>query len=56
VPTHPSPGVGADFAHHDTEVFHCPGAKLHNAQAILVIYGEALASPYPARVCTIIGH
>jgi len=56
VPTHPSPDVAPDFAHHDTEVLHCHGAKWHHAQAVMVVYGEEPASPYPARVRNNIGH
>ena len=53
VPTPPSPNNAPDFAHHNVdEALHCPGAKWHHAQAVLVVYGEWLASSYPARECS----
>jgi len=49
VSTPPSPSVAPDFAHHDgDEELHCPGAKLHHVQAVLVVYSEQPASPYLA--------
>ena len=55
--TFPSPSVAPDFARHNgDEVFPCPGAQWHNAQAVLVVYGNELASPYPARVRSNVGH
>jgi len=54
VPTPPSPNVLPDFAHHDGDkVLHCPRAKWHHSQA-LQVYGEEPASPYSARVHSII--
>jgi len=39
VPTPPSPTFAPYFAHHvGNEALHCPGAKWHNAQAVLVVY------------------
>jgi hypothetical protein len=47
VPTLLSPNVASDFAHHNgDEVLHFPGAKWHQAPAVLVVYGEEPASPY----------
>ena len=57
VPTPPSPNSAWDFAHHNGhEVLHDPGAKWHNAQAVLVVNGKQSASPYPVRVCSNTGH
>jgi len=54
VPTLPSPKLPPDFAHHDGDkVLHCRGAKWPHAQA-LQVYGEQPASPYSARVHSII--
>ena len=56
VPTPPGPSVALDSAQHNgDEVLHCPGAKWHHAQAVLVVYGEWLISSYPARECSNIG-
>jgi hypothetical protein len=57
VPTLPSPNPARDFAHHNgDEVLHDPGAKWHNAQAVLVVNGKQPASPYLARVFSNTGH
>ena len=56
VPTPPSRNVAPDFTHHSSDVLHCPGAKWHHAQAVLVVYVEEPASPYTAKVCSNIGH
>jgi hypothetical protein len=57
VPTPPSPFVAPEFAHHNgDEVLNCPGAKWHHVQAVLIIYSEQPASPYPARVRSNNGH
>jgi hypothetical protein len=57
VPTPPSPNVAPDFAHHDgDEVLRCPGAKWHHVPAVLVVYSEEPASPYPARMSSNMGH
>jgi hypothetical protein len=37
-------------------VFPCPGTQWHHAQAVLVVYGQELASTYPARVHSNIDH
>ena len=57
VPTPSSPNVAPDCAHYNgNEVLHCPGAKWHYAQAVLLVFGKQQASPYSARVYTNIGH
>lgn len=57
VPRPPSPSVASDFAHHDgNEVLHCSGAKCHHTSAVLVVCGKELASLYPARVSSYMGH
>ena len=57
VPTPPSTNVAPDFGHHnDDKLLHCPGAKWHHVQAVLVVYSEQPASPYSARVHSNIGH
>ena len=56
VPTPLSHNNALDFAHHNVdEMLHCPGATWHHAQEVLVVYGEWLASFYPARECSNIG-
>jgi len=46
VPTSPSPNAAPDIAHHNgAEMLHCHEAKLHHAQAVLVVYGEQPAFP-----------
>jgi len=57
LPTFPSPSVAPNFAHHNgDEVFPCPGTPWCYAEAGLVVYGQELASLYPARVHSNIGH
>jgi hypothetical protein len=57
VPTPPSPNVAPDFAPHNSdEVLHYLEAKLHHAQAVMVVYGEEPVSPYTAKVCSNIDH
>ena len=52
-----SPNVAPDSAHYNgNEVLHCPGAKWHHAQAVLVVFGKEQASPYSARVYSNTGH
>jgi hypothetical protein len=52
----PSP-IATGFASHDgdEELFY-PGAKLQHTPALLDVYGKELASPYPAKVSSNIGH
>jgi hypothetical protein len=57
LPTFLSPSVAPNFVHHnDDEVFPCPGTRWHRAEAVLVVFGQELASPYAARVHSSIGH
>ena len=57
VPKPPRTNLEPDFAHHDgDEVLHCPGAKWHHVQAVLVVYSEHPASPHLARVRSNMGH
>jgi hypothetical protein len=51
-PHTPPPNTEPDFAHQDgDEVLHCPGGKLHHAQAVLAVYGKKLTSPHSAQLC-----
>jgi len=44
-PQPPSPNTALNFPHHNgDEVLHCPGAKWHHAQALLVVYSAEPAS------------
>ena len=51
VPPPPCPITALDFADH--EVLHCPGAKWHHAQALLVVYSAEPASNV-LQTCTVI--
>jgi len=54
----PPPGPTAPgFASHvgDEELYY-PAAKLQHTPALLAVYGKELASPYPAKVSSNIGH